>query len=120
MPFEFDMEVRSSLIARQHVCERWDAGSCKGFPKPGTGVERLECGKGLTGHWSSTVRGAVHGVVMDHDEVVVVGQVYVEFQMGGSHLERQVKGHYSVLRGIGRCAPMRNNQEVLRGRKWCF
>src|SRR5262245_56268165 len=84
MPFEFDMEVRSSLIARQHIGKRGDTGSREGFPKPGTGVKRLECGKCLTGHWTSTARRAVHRVVMDHDEVVVAGQMYVEFQMGGS------------------------------------
>src|SRR5262245_29616894 len=101
MPFEFDMEVRSSLIARQYISKGGNASSCEGFPKPGTGVKRLECGKCLTGHWTRTARGAVHRVVMDHDEVVVVSQVHVEFQMGGSHLERQVKGRYSVLRSIG-------------------
>jgi hypothetical protein len=88
MPFEFDMEVRSSLVARQHVCERGDAGSCEGFPKPGTGVKCLECGKCLTGHWTSTARRAIHRVVMDHNKVVIAGQVHVEFQMAGSYLER--------------------------------
>src|SRR5262252_1643925 len=96
MPFEFDMEMRSSLIARQHIGKCGDAGSREGFSKPGTRVKPLECGKCLTGHWTSTVRRAVHRVVMDHNEMIVVGQVHVEFQMAGSHLERQVKGRYSV------------------------
>jgi hypothetical protein len=38
---------------------------------------------------------------MDHDEVIVLSQVYVEFQMAGSHLERQGKGRYGILWGIG-------------------
>src|SRR5262245_43503713 len=101
MPFEFDMEVRSSWIARQHIGKCGDACSCEDFPKPGTGVKRLECGKCLTDHWTSTARRAVHGIVVDYNEVVVAGQVHVEFQMGGSHLERQVKGRHSVLRSIG-------------------
>src|SRR5258705_225067 len=109
MSFEFDMEVRSSVIAHQHVGERGDAGSRESFPKPGPGVKRLESGKRLASHWTSTVRRPVHGIVMDHDEGVVAGQVYVKFQMGGTHLECQVKGSHGVLWGIGRCAPMRND-----------
>src|SRR2546426_183685 len=97
MPFEFDMEMRSSLIARQHVSERRDAGSREGFPKPGPGVKCLEYSKCLVGHWTSTVRRAIHSVVMDNNEVVVAGQVHVEFQMGSSHLERQVKGRHGVF-----------------------
>src|SRR5262249_43644814 len=119
MPFEFDMEVRSSLIVRQHVSERGYAGSCESFPKPGTSVKRLEGSKCLVGHWTRTARRAVHRIVMDHDEVIVTGQVHVEFQMGGSHLDGQIKGSHGVLWCIGRCAPMRNDQEVLRGRTWC-
>ena len=113
VPFEFDMEMRSSVIARQHLGKRGDAGP-HGFSKPGTGVKCLERCKRLACHWTSPIRRPVDGVIMDNDEVVVTGQVHVEFQMAGSHLERQVKGRYGVLWGIGRCAPMRD-QEVLAG-----
>jgi hypothetical protein len=51
---------------------------------------------------------------MENDEKVVTAQVYVEFQMAGSHLECQVKGSDGVLWGIGRRAPMGNNQKVVR------
>lgn len=119
MPFEFDMEVRSSVIARQHLGKRGDVGPHESFSKPGTGVKHLECCKRLACHWTSPIRRPVDGVIMDNDEVVVTGQVHVEFQMAGSHLERQVKGRYGVLWGIGLCAPMRNDQEVLRGQMLC-
>jgi hypothetical protein len=101
MPFEFDMEVRSSSIARQHLGERGDAGPREGFPKPGPGVKHLECGKRLVGHWTRTVRGTIDSVIMNYHEVVVTGQVHVEFQMTCSHLERQVKGCHSVLWSVG-------------------
>ena len=101
MPFEFDMEMCSSMIARQYIRERRDTSACEGFFKPGTSVKRLECRKRLACHWTIPVCRAVYGVIMDHDEVVVAGQVYVEFQMASPHLERQVKGCYGVLRGIG-------------------
>src|SRR5215471_1138276 len=97
MPFEFDMQVRASAIARQHVGERRDMDPRKSFPKPGTGVKRLECGQRLAGHWTSTVGRAVDCVIMDNDEVVVTGQVHVEFEMACAHLERQVKGSDSIL-----------------------
>src|SRR5262245_4028646 len=109
MPFELDMEVRSSVIARQHIRERRDTGPREGLVKPGASVKRLEGDKCLVGDWTSPVCRAVYGIVMDHDEVVVAGQVYVEFQMANPHLERQVKGRYSVLRSIGRRAPMGND-----------
>ena len=109
------MEMRSPVIARQHIRKCRDAGPHEVFSKPGTSVKGLESGKGLACHWTSPVCRAVDSVVMDHDEVVVMRQVHVEFQMVDSHLERQVKGRYSVLWGIGRRAPMCNDQEVLRG-----
>src|SRR5262249_36781785 len=101
MPFEFDMEGRSSLIARQHIGKCGDVSSCESFPKPGTHVKRLECGKCLVYHWTSTACRAIHGIVVGYNQVVVAGQGRVKFQMAGSHLERQVTGRYSVLRGIG-------------------
>src|SRR4029453_5662465 len=119
MPFELDMEVRSSVIARQHIRERRDADPREGLAKPGTSVKRLEGDKCLVGDRTGTVCRAVYGVVMDHDEVVVAAQVYVEFQMASSHLERQVKGCYGVLRGIGRRASMGNDKEALLRQLLC-
>jgi hypothetical protein len=55
---------------------------------------------------------------MNNDERVVTGQVDVEFQMAGPHLECQVKGSNGVLWGIRRRAPMGNNQKVLQGYMW--
>src|SRR5262245_46332537 len=52
---------------------------------------------------------------MDHNEVPIAAQVNVQLNMPHPHLERQVKGRQGILRGIGRGASMRNDQEVLRG-----
>src|SRR4029450_2666804 len=109
MPFELYMKVCSSVIARQHIRERRDTGPREGLAKPGASVKYPECRKRLACHWTSPVCSAVYSVIMDHDEVVVAGQVYIEFQMASSHLERQVKGCYGVLRGIGRRTPMGND-----------
>jgi hypothetical protein len=49
-PFEFDMEVHSSLIARQHLGKRGGAYPHKGLSKPGTGVKSLKCRKRLACH----------------------------------------------------------------------
>ena len=87
--------------------------------EPPVAIARLEGGKCLAGHWTRTVGCPVHSVVVNNDEVVVAGQVHVEFQMRGSHLERQVKGSYGVLWGIRRGAPMCDDQEVLRRLQLC-
>jgi hypothetical protein len=115
VPFELDMELGSSVIARQHLSKRGNARPREGFSKPGTGVKYLEFCKCPACHWTSPTRRPIDGVVMDDNEVIVTGQVHVELQMVGSHLERQVKGRYGVLWGVGRCPPMRNDQETMRG-----
>jgi hypothetical protein len=49
-PFEFDMEVHSSWIARQPLGKRGDTHPHKGLSKPGTGVKSLKCRKRLACH----------------------------------------------------------------------
>src|SRR3712207_1177418 len=62
------------------------------------GVERAELVQLHLGDDTGTIRGALHGRVVDNDDLLVEGHVDVEFQPTGSRLNRQPEGLQSVPR----------------------
>ena len=95
------MEVQPALVVLQRLAQGADTLARVLSAEPASGVQRPKLGEGEVCHATLSVSRPVHCVVVDNNDMVVTGQMDIEFNVVDAHCQRLVIGSEGVLRCVG-------------------
>jgi ribosomal protein L11 methyltransferase len=108
--FYLDIQARGSADQSEDLWQAEHRLAGKLSTEPAASIQRFDLSERMVAHRAATVGGPCQVLIVQNYELLITGQLYIEFDHIRPELECPHKGRAGVLGGSARSAPVGNPQ----------